>query len=130
MFVLRTSRFTAPVKFTLFAPHIKLAHKICALAIKALVKFTLFARRRFVSQTRPRRLLANPLKFKRIRFQRLARVKFENLILPKPPFQLGFVGTGRICVVANHVVNIEDALVAAAPKGLCVLKHLVRIRAL
>ena len=129
MFVLRTSRFTAPVKFTLFAPHIKLAHKICALAIKALVKFTLFARRRFVSQTRPRRLLANPLKFKRIRFQRLARVKFVNLILPKPPFQLGFVGTGRIGVVANHAVNVEDAPVAAAPERLCAFKHLVGIRA-
>ena len=68
MFVLRTSRYAAPVKFTLFAPPVKLALKIYAITIKALVKFTLFALRRFVSQTRPRRLLANPLKFKRIRF--------------------------------------------------------------
>ena len=60
-------------------------------------------------QMQPRRLLANPLKFKW-----LARVKFENLVLPNPPFQLGFVGTGRAGVVANHAVNVEDAPVAAA----------------
>ena len=101
MFVLRTSRYAAPVKFTLFALHIKLALKIYAVAIKVLVKFTLFTRRYFVPQIQPRRLLANSIKFKRIRFQRPARVKFENLILPKPPFQLGFVGTRRICVVAG-----------------------------
>ena len=76
-------------------------------------------------QIQPYRSLVNPLKFKR-----LARVKFENLILPKPPFQLGFVGTGHICVVANHAVNVEDAPVAAAPEGLCAFKHLVRIRTL
>ncbi len=62
-------------------------------------------------QTQPRRSLVNPLKFKR-----LVRVKFVNLILPKPPFQLGFVGTGRAGVVANHAVNVEDAPVAAASK--------------
>ena len=43
MFVLCTSRYAAPVKFTFFAPHIKLALKIYAVAIKALVKFTFFA---------------------------------------------------------------------------------------
>ena len=59
-------------------------------------------------------MLVNPIKFKRIRFQRLARVKFVNLILPKPPFQLGFVGTGRIGVVAYHAINVEDA--SAAPE--------------
>ena len=78
----------------------------------------------------PLRLLVNSIKFKRIRFQRLARVKFVNLILPKPPFQLGFVGTGSVCVVANHAVNVEDAPVAAASERLCAFKHLVRIRAL
>mgnify|MGYP001643242197 CR=1 FL=1 len=60
-------------------------------------------------QIQPLRSLVNPLKFKR-----LARVKFVNLILPKPPFQLGFVGTGRICVVADHAINVEDTPVAAA----------------
>ena len=55
MFVLRTSRYAAPVKFTLFASLycivlVKLAHKICAVAIKALVKFTLFTRCYFVPQ--------------------------------------------------------------------------------
>ncbi len=74
-------------------------------------------------QIQPYRSLVNPLKFKR-----LARVKFENLILPKPPFQLGFVGTGRVCVVTNHAVNIEDA--SAAPKRLYAFIRLVRIRAL
>lgn len=76
-------------------------------------------------QMQPRRSLVNPLKFKR-----LARVKFVNLILPKPPFQFGFVRTGRICVVANHAVNVEDAPVAAASERLCAFIHLVRIRAL
>ena len=81
MFVLCTSRYAAPVKFTPFASlyHIvlaKLAHKICAVAIKALVKFTLFTRHYFVPQIQPRRLLANSIKFKWIRFQRLALVKF------------------------------------------------------
>ena len=28
--------------------------------------------------------------------------QIRKLVLPKPPFQLGFVGTGRICVVTNH----------------------------
>ena len=41
MFVLCTSRSAAPVKFTLFVSHVKFAHKIYAVAIKALVKFTL-----------------------------------------------------------------------------------------
>ena len=117
MFVLCASRYAAPAKFTLFASLYrivlaKLALKIYAVAIKALVKFTLFTRRYFVPQIQPRRLLANSIKFKR-----LARVKFVNLILPKPPFQLGFVGTGRICVVANHTVNVEDA--SAASERLC-----------
>ena len=101
MFVLCASRYAAPIKFTLFASlyhivFVKLAHKICAVAIKALVKFAFFMRRYFVLQIQPRRLLVNPLKFKR-----LARVKFVNLILPKPPFQLGLVGTGRAGVVAG-----------------------------
>ena len=72
MFVLCTSRYAAPVKFTLFVSHVKLALKIYAVTIKALVKFTLFTRRYFVPQMQPRRSLVNPLKFKRIRFQRLA----------------------------------------------------------
>ncbi len=76
-------------------------------------------------QTQPRRSLANPLKFKR-----LARVKFVNLVLPKPLFQLGSVGTGRAGVITNHAVNVEDAPVAAASECLCAFKHLVRIRAL
>ena len=76
-------------------------------------------------QMQPRRSLVNPLKFKR-----LARLKFVNLILPKPPFQLGSVGTGRAGVIANHAVNVEDAPVAAASERLCAFKHLVRIRAL
>ena len=66
MFALCASRYAAPVKFTLFAPHIKLAHKICAVAIKMLVKFTLFTRRYFVLQIQPYRSLVNPLKFKRL----------------------------------------------------------------
>ncbi len=65
-------------------------------------------------QMQPRRSLVNPFKFKR-----LARVKFVNLILPKPPFQLGFVGTGRAGVITNHAVNVEDAPVAAASERLC-----------
>ena len=69
MFVLCTSRYVTPVKFTLFVSlHrivlAKLAFKIYAVIIKALVKFTLFARRRFVPQIQPRRLLANQIKFK------------------------------------------------------------------
>ena len=50
MFVLRTSRYVAPIKFTLFALLVKLVLKIYAVAIKALVKFTLFTRRYFVPQ--------------------------------------------------------------------------------
>ena len=71
-------------------------------------------------QMQPRRSLVNPLKFKR-----LARLKFVNLILPKPPFQLGSVGTGRAGVIANHAVNVEDAPVAAASERLCAFKHLL-----
>ena len=46
MFVLCTSRYAAPVKFTLFVSlhrivFVELALKICAVIIKALVKFTL-----------------------------------------------------------------------------------------
>ena len=55
MFALCTSRSAAPVKFTLFVSlhrivFVELAHKIYAITIKALVKFTLFARRYFVPQ--------------------------------------------------------------------------------
>ena len=65
-------------------------------------------------QMQPRRSLVNPFKFKR-----LARVKFVNLVLPKPPFKLGFVRTRSVCVVANHAVNVEDVPVAAASERLC-----------
>ena len=99
MFALCASRYAAPVKFTLF----------CA---------TRNLYRRFVPQMQPRRSLVNPLKFKW-----LARVKFVNLVLPKPPFQLGFVGTGRAGVVANHAVNVEDA--SAASERLCAFIRLV-----
>ena len=78
MFVLRTSRYVTPVKFTLFAPHVKLAHKICA--VHALANLH-FREAQFRTANTARRSLANPLKFKRP-----ARVKFGNLILPKPPF--------------------------------------------
>ncbi len=96
----------------------KLALKIYAVAIKALVKFTLFTRHYFVPQIQPRRLLANSIKFKWIRFQRLALVKFVNLILPKPPFQLGFVGMGRIGVVAG--LGKRRGCICRAQAPLCV----------
>ena len=58
-------------------------------------------------------------------YKRLARVKFVNLVLPKLPFKLGFVGTGRAGVITNHAVNVEDAPVAAASERLCAFKHLL-----
>ena len=98
MFVLCTIRYAAPVKFTLFVSLYrivlaKLAHKICAVHALASLHFR---EAPFRAANTARRSLANPLKFKR-----LARVKFVNLVLSKLPFQLGSVGTGSVCVVAG-----------------------------
>ena len=61
MFVLCASRYVTPVKFTLFAPHVKLAHKKFVPFMHLLTCTS--ARRRFVPQIQPRRSLANPFKF-------------------------------------------------------------------
>lgn len=99
---------------------VKLAHKICT--VHALTSLH-FREASFRAANAAAQIPANSIKFKQ-----LARVKFVNLILPKPPFKLGFVRTGSVCVVAYHAVNVEDA--SAASERLCALKHLVRIRAL
>ena len=86
MFVLCTSSYAAPAKFTLFVSlHrivlAKLAHKIYARSLRLLAYSLYFREAPFRAANTAHRSLANPLKFKR-----LARVKFVNLVLPKPPF--------------------------------------------
>ena len=70
-------------------------------------------------QIQPRRLLANPLKFKR-----LARVKFKIQSFQNHHFSLAFVWAGCAGVVAG-LGNVEDASVAAASERLCAFIHLL-----